>query len=303
MFIYTLLQTFIAQEHISSKRLWIVDNQCLTVAYKSMVKRNRFIIKLVANPRSEVIKGGEKILIVYFLSIEIPVWVLLFALGVSSDREVIDLIDYQHDDVGVKNILFASIHDADERFEGFRKGRQALDEIDRLVKDSRFPPAESIEECLSTYLFPNIKGLKRKARFVAYMVKCLLLANIGRRRRDNRDDFRNKRLELAGELLERELKVHIGHARKHMAKVLQRDLYGDRIIRPIEHYLDASIITNGLQRAFSTGAWSHAFKRMERIAGVVATLGRTNPLQTVAEMRRTRQQVQYTGKVGDARYP
>jgi DNA-directed RNA polymerase-4/5 subunit 2 len=88
-----------------------------------------------------------------------------------------------------------------------------------------------------------------------------------------------------------------------MGKALQRDLYGDRDVRQIEHYLDASIITNGLQRAFSTGAWTHPFKRMERISGVVATLGRTNPLQTMAELRRTRQQVQYTGKVGDARYP
>jgi len=171
------------------------------------------------------------------------------------------------------------------------------------IKGVQFPLAESIDECLNMYVFPNIKGLKRKARYLAYMVKVLLLAYTGRRKTDNRDDFRNKRLELAGELLEREIKVHFAHARKRMGKALQRDLYGDREVRQIEHYLDASIITNGLQRAFSTGAWTHPFKRMERISGVVATFGRTNPLQTMAELRRTRQQVQYTGKVGDARYP
>lgn len=88
-----------------------------------------------------------------------------------------------------------------------------------------------------------------------------------------------------------------------MSKVLQKDLYGDRDVRPIEHYLDASIVTNGLSRAFSSGAWSHPFKRMERISGVVANLGRTNPLQTMVDLRKTRQQVLYTGKVGGARYP
>nr|GLL19830.1 DNA-directed RNA polymerases IV and V subunit 2 [Ipomoea trifida] len=42
---------------------------------------------------------------------------------------------------------------------------------------------------------------------------------------------------------------------------------------------------------------------MERVSGVVANLRRTNPLQMTADMRKTRQQVSYTGKVGDARYP
>lgn len=68
----------------------------------------------------------------------------------------------------------------------------------------------------------------------------------------NRDDFRNRRLELAGELREQEVRVHIANARKRMIKVLQRDLYGDHTVLPIKYYLDASIITNGLQRAFST---------------------------------------------------
>ncbi|KAF2313023.1 hypothetical protein GH714_008799 [Hevea brasiliensis] len=73
-------------------------------------------------------------------------------------------------------------------------------------------------------------------------------------------------------------------------------------MRPIEHYLDASIVTNGLSRSFSSGAWSHPYKRMERMSGVVANLGPTNPLQTMVDLRKTRQQVQYTVKVGGARY-
>lgn len=265
--------------------------------------RSRLIIKLEGKTISEDIKGGEKVLNVYFLSVKIPLWILFFAFGVSSDKEAIQLIDYGQDDVDVQNILFASIRDADEACEGFRRNFAARSHMDLLVKGSQFPPTETIEECLALYAFPNIKGMNRKARFLAYMVKCLLLGYTGRRKCENRDDFKNKRLDLAGELLDRELRVHIAHARKRLSKVLQRDLYGDREIRLIEHYLDASIITNGLQRAFSTGAWAHPYKRTERISGVIANLGRTNPLQTMAEMRRTRQQVQYTGRVGDARYP
>ncbi|XP_021277437.1 DNA-directed RNA polymerases IV and V subunit 2-like [Herrania umbratica] len=294
---------FIAQEQISMKRLWISNSQGWTIAYRSEVKRNRLIIRLVENSKVEYIKGGEKVLTVYFLSTEIPVWVLFFALGVSSDKEVVNLIDYESNDSSITNILFASIRNADGKCYKFCRGTNAIDYVGKLVKDTRFPPEEGIEECLSTYLFPTLRSFKQKARFLGYMVKCLLQAYTGRLKCDNRDDFRNKRLELAGELLERELKVHIAHARRRMAKTLQRDLYADRTVRPIEHYLDASIVTNGLSRAFSTGAWSHPYKRMERISGVVANLGRANPLQTMVDLRKTRQQVQYTGKVGDARYP
>lgn len=285
------------------RRLLISNSQGWTIAYKSEIKRNRLIVRLVEQSKVEGIGGGDKVLAVYFLSMEIPIWVLFFALGVSSDKEIIELIDYRAEEANILNIFFASIHDADNKCEDFRIHNNALNHLNKLIKSTIFPPGESVEECINMYMFPSLHGSKQKARFLGYMVKCLLQAYTGRRKCDNRDNFRNKRLELAGELLKRELKVHINHARRRMIKLLQRDLYPDRTMHQIDYYLDASIVTNGLSRAFSTGAWSHPFRRMERISGVVATLGRTNPLQTMVELRRTRQQVQYTGKVGDARYP
>lgn len=295
-------KTFIAQEQICLRRLWVSNIPTWSVAYREVIKRRRVYIKLVEAPILEQVSSGEKVLTVYFSVTEIPIWILFFALGVSSDREVVDLIDCDIDDSRIANMLVASIRDADKKCNGFHKGDKALREVESLFRQCKFPPGESIEECFNCYLFPNISGLKRKARFLGYMVKCLLEAYTGKRKVDNRDDLKNKRLELAGELLERELRVHIKHAERRMVKALQKDLYGERL-RPIEHYLDASIITNGLSRAFSTGAWSHPYKKMERTAGVVAMLRRTNPLQTMADMRKTRQQVSYTGKVGDARYP
>ncbi|KAE8709053.1 DNA-directed RNA polymerases IV and V subunit 2 [Hibiscus syriacus] len=219
---------------ISLKRLWISNVQGWTVAYRSEVKRNRLIIRLVENSKIEHIQEGEKILTIYFLSIEIPVWILFFALGVVSDKEVVDLIGYGSYDSGISNILFVSIQDADWKRRNFREGKNALKHLDKLRKETRFPAEEGAEECL---------------------------------RSDNRDDLRNKRLEMADELLQRELKLQMGS---------------------LEH----SLLEHGL-----------ILKRMERVSGVVANLGRANPLQTMIDLRKTRQQVSYTGKVGDARYP
>ncbi|XP_050230997.1 DNA-directed RNA polymerases IV and V subunit 2-like [Mercurialis annua] len=295
-------KVFIAQEQMCLKRLWVSNKQGWTVSYRSEVKRNRLIVRLAGlseNEDSNVEKNG---LNVFFMSANIPLWILFFALGVSSDKEIIDLIGHNSNDSRIVNIYFASIRYADETCERFRKGKEALDYVNKQIRGTLFPPGES-EDCFELYLFPSLRGLRQKARFLGYMVKCLLQSYIGQRKFDNRDSFKNKRFELASELLERELRVHIAHLRRRMTKALQKDLYGDRDVRPIEHYLDASIVTNGLSRAFSTGGWSHPYKKMERISGVVANLGRANPLQTMVDLRKTRCQVQYTGKVGDARFP
>ncbi|BAB02021.1 DNA-dependent RNA polymerase II [Arabidopsis thaliana] len=295
-------KVFIAQEQMCTKRLWI-SNSPWTVSFRSETKRNRFIVRLSENEKAEDYKIMEKVLTVYFLSTEIPVWLLFFALGVSSDKEAMDLIAFDGDDASITNSLIASIHEADAVCEAFRCGNNALTYVEHQIKSTKFPPAESVDDCLRLYLFPCLQGLKKKARFLGYMVKCLLSAYAGKRKCENRDSFRNKRIELAGELLEREIRVHLAHARRKMTRAMQKQLSGDGDLKPIEHYLDASVITNGLNRAFSTGAWSHPFRKMERVSGVVANLGRANPLQTLIDLRRTRQQVLYTGKVGDARHP
>ncbi|CAA3024170.1 DNA-directed RNA polymerases IV and V subunit 2 [Olea europaea subsp. europaea] len=257
-------------------------------------------MKLV--PKVEQFMGGEKFMTVYFAVIEIPIWIMFFALGSQNDREIVNLIRLGTEDCAITNVLLASIHDADKQCEGFRKSDKAILHIEKLIKSCQFPTKESIEECISNYLFPNLKSIQQRARFLANMVKYLLEGYTGSRKADRRDDFRSKRLELYGELPERELRVHIKHAERRMVRAMQRDLYRDQDVQSIEHYMDASIITNDLSRAFSTEAWLHPFKRMERISGVVVTLRQTNPLQTTVDTRKTRQLVSYTRRVGDARY-
>lgn len=297
-------KTFIAQEQLGLNRVWVAGSPNWRVQYRSVHKRKRVYVKLADTPKVEDIGGGAQVITVYIMSLmDIPIWILFFALGVTTDKKVVDLIDADIKDGNIVNILIASIHHADQTCDEFRKGQNSLNFVDQLLKTSKFPPKEPVKDCIDNYLFPNIIGFSRKARYLGYMVKCLLEGYTGRRKVDNKDDFRNKRLELAGELLERELKIHLRHAEMRMVKSMQRDLYPGRDMHQMDHYLDAAIITNGLSRAFSTGSWSHPYKNMEKTSGVVAMLRRANPLQMIADMRRTRQQVLYAGKAGDARYP
>ncbi|KAG5245736.1 DNA-directed RNA polymerase family protein [Salix suchowensis] len=206
------------------KVLWISNSQDWTVSYNFEVKRNKLIVRLKRKASCVLLVDRD------------PDMDIIFSLGVRSDNEVIDLIDYASNNASIVNIFF----------------------------------------CISV---PRLNSRRHKARFLGYMVKCLLEAYTGHRKCDNRDSFRNQRFKLASELLERELKVHVSYVLRCMTKALQRDLYGNHV----------SIVTNGLTRALGHGVL--LFKWMERVYGVVGNLGRANPLQTMIDLRKTRQQV------------
>uniref|UniRef100_A0ACD5UFI6 Uncharacterized protein n=1 Tax=Avena sativa TaxID=4498 RepID=A0ACD5UFI6_AVESA len=295
-------KVFIAQEQKCLTRIWVADRPYWTVSYLSEIKKRKIYIKLIDSTKNNDL-SGSKIIEISFLYANMPIWLMFFALGISSDKEAFEMIDMGDCDASVINAISATISESDELCEGFRKTDKARQYVDDLVKSQKFPPEESFDEYVAKNLFPGIRGNRNKAYFLGYMVKCLLMAFTRRRKCDNKDDFRNKRLELPGELLARELRAHLRHAERLMVKALQRDLNSDRELEFPAQYLDASIITNGINRAFATGSWCHPFKRNERCSGIVATLRRTNPLQMMSDLRKSRQQVAYAGKAGDARYP
>ncbi|KAJ1267478.1 hypothetical protein BS78_07G059400 [Paspalum vaginatum] len=297
-FIKGMEKVFIAEEQRCLSRIWVKDRPSWDAAYSSRIKRETIHVKLVHSKHSE----SCKVINIFFLGTIIPIWVVFFALGVSSDKEAFDMIDILDCDASIVNIMSSTVKESQEECEGFRAPGRARQYVDKLIRKSKFPPEESFDEYVRKYMFPGITVIRRKALFLAYMVKSLLMAYSGNRKCDNKDDFRNKRLDLACQLLHRELWVHVMSAKRRMVKLMQRDLSADGNLQDLRRYVDASIISNGLNRAFSTGSWRHPYKR-ERCSGVVATLRRANPLQMMSDLRKTRQWFVYSGTTGDARYP
>ncbi|KAG8093324.1 hypothetical protein GUJ93_ZPchr0012g19806 [Zizania palustris] len=290
-------KVFVAEEQRCLSRVWINDSPIWDACYLSEIQREKIYVKLVDSK-----DGFRKVINLSFLGITIPIWIMFFSLGVSSDKEAYDMINIQECDASLVNLISATIIESHEQCDDFRVGGRASQYVDNLIRKTKFPPKESFDEYIDRYMFPDVSGNRGKALFLGYMVRCLLMAYSGKRKCDNKDDFRNKRLDLACELLRRELWVHVKHAERRMVKVMQRDLSADGDLQDLECYVDSSIVTNGLNRAFSTGSWRHPYKR-ERCSGIVATLRRTNPLQMMSDLRKTRQWVAYSGKAGDARYP
>jgi DNA-directed RNA polymerase III subunit RPC2 len=144
--------------------------------------------------------------------------------------------------------------------------------------------------------------LRGKAAFVALMMRRVLLAADDTRLVDDRDYYGNKRLELAGELLnllfEDLFKIQNATLKKNIEKSLEKQYHTQQF--DAIHLVRPDLITSGLVRAISTGNWSVKRFKMER-SGVTAVLSRLSFIAALGMMTRITSQFEKTRKISGPR--
>lgn len=153
---------------------------------------------------------------------EINVMVLFRALGIESDREIIEMCTYDVTDYHMIELLRASlevcINDNDDFETKIQTQENAIDylitKMKVVKKYTESNPKTKIEqkklhlmELLKTSLLPHIKGspsnpYREKAYYLGYMVNKLLVLQLKRVSVDNRDAYTKKRVDNIRELLE-----------------------------------------------------------------------------------------------------
>jgi len=133
----------------------------------------------------------------------VPLFILMRALGVVSDKDIIKtclLTDLDDEIENNKNpyidLFIPSVHDAYKFF----NQQNALEFIAELTKRGT---VSSVIEILSDYFLPHVGELNflDKAYFLGYMVNRLLKVYTKEEKPTDRDNFRFKRVELSGSLL------------------------------------------------------------------------------------------------------
>ena len=127
----------------------------------------------------------------------VPLFILMRALGVESDKEIIDYCLLNQDKYkSYVELFIPSVHNAGKVF----NQTVALKYIATLTKGKTVPHALEI---LSDYLLPHIGEMNflDKAYFVGHMVKELLRVYTNNTKPTDRDSFKFKRVELPGTLM------------------------------------------------------------------------------------------------------
>ena len=133
----------------------------------------------------------------------VPLFILMRALGVISDKDIIQTCLLTNLDDEIENnknpyidLFIPCVHDANKIF----NQQNALEFIAELTKRGA---VQGVIEILSDYFLPHIGEMNflEKAYFVGYMVNRLLKVYTKEEKPTDRDNFRFKRVELTGSLV------------------------------------------------------------------------------------------------------
>ena len=120
------------------------------------------------------------------------------------------------------------------------------------------------QEVLDKDLFPHCRTKIQKLYFLGYMVKKLIQCKLGLNAPDDRDNYKNKRIDLVGTLLNNLFRNYFNKLVKDMQKQIVREIKNGSW-RSTDNYMNIinetniykivkpTTIENGLKRALSTG--------------------------------------------------
>ncbi|CAL5865991.1 uncharacterized protein PFLUO_LOCUS198 [Penicillium psychrofluorescens] len=306
---------------------FIVNGTEKVILVQEQLSKNRIIVE--TDPKKEIVQASvtsssnerkSKSYIILkkdrlhvkhnVLSEDIPIVVLLKAMGVHTDQEILLLVtgtdELYQDDFAIN---FEEAHNI-----GVFTQQQALEWIGSRIKINRKQMAyrrthvqeavEAIASVIISHIEVKDMNFRPKAIYVAHMARRVLMAKNDPTLVDDRDYLGNKRLELAGQLLallfEDMFKKFCFDIKMNIDKVLNKRNRAEQFDAWSVVSMHGNHITHGMNRAISTGNWSLKRFRMER-AGVTHVLSRLSYIAALGMMTRISSQFEKTRKVSGPR--
>ena len=233
-----------------------------------------------------------------YLPGEIPLVVLLRALGLATDQEIVTKISKDNnfqmmiaDDIqvseeelnkfidqsvirnGTKDEVRQELQDAAIKYIGNRVAKN-------MPKDYRYKRAKDV---VNRYLLPHM-GTEEdkcydKAFYLAEMTEMLLEVIEEKRKPHDKDHYTNKRLRVSGDLMEDLFRVAFTNLTRDMSYQLERSLSRGKELS-IKQAVRSDVLTENIKHAIATGNW------VGGRAGVSQLLDRTSYMGTLSHLRR-----------------
>jgi len=235
---------------------------------------------------------------------KIPIIIVFRALGYARDQNILELICYDFGDKQMLEILRPSLDEA--KF--IRTQDVALDYIGRRGTAAGTPKEERIRwarEVLQKETLGHM-GIEEfcetnKAFFFGYMVNRLCQAILGRREPDDRDNFGNKRLDIAGPLMANLFRLHWLRMNKMATKMVKKHLqsgtHKEFDLRFL--YDNGEMVSRGMKYSLATGNWGTPDNVKK--TGVAQILQRLTFASTLSHLRRLNTPLGRDGKLAKPR--
>ncbi|GAM83673.1 hypothetical protein ANO11243_016610 [Dothideomycetidae sp. 11243] len=303
------------QEKVILIQEQLSKNRVIVESFKGIIQAS--VTSHTANVKTKtyvLLKKGQLVLKHNSLNEDIPVVIVLRAMGMQSDQELLNLV--AGNDMSYQDEFSVNLEEAHRL--GIFTQEQALDYIGARVKPDRMGAGsftvqkksyrQQAVEKLANTIIPHVTvtdmNFKPKALYISFMARRVLMAIQDPRAIDDRDYVGNKRLELAGSMLallfEDLFKDFNRMIRASIDKVLKRPNRTQPVSLSIHVPMHEARITQGMERAISSGNWTLKRFRMDR-AGVTHVLSRLSYISALGMMTRITSQFEKTRKVSGPR--
>jgi DNA-directed RNA polymerase beta subunit len=311
----------ISQERMSENRPFVFRNnrqatkECEVIEVKSIGPDNDQVPKTNAVRVMYHPKNPQILLLRATLprmKAPIPLFIIFRALGVTADKEIMDLILGPEGDSTFDMIFNESIAEAAH----IHTKEEAIDTLTSYIKtwSSRggMKPHEMVKDVLAEELFPHIGSVDKefdKACFLAHMTRKVLWVMTGRIPNDDRDSYPNKRVDLPGFLLANLFRTHFSTMLvKDIKTFLAKEIHSGswKATGNFEEILNISNIhkviksTNlevGLKTCLATGNFGSAKAGGPSKNGVSQVVNRLNYMAYISHMRRVSTPIEKAGKL------
>jgi len=248
---------------------------------------------------------------------DVPAFVLFRALGLHSDKEIVQFIVYDIESpLGrlMLNELKGSIDDADHVLTPL----QALEYMSRHLNITGYPKEQMckidfriniVRDILKKEFLPHVgEDYTKKALYLGYMIHKLIRCYLGHLPLDDRDSYINKRVDTPGILLANLFRQYYGKLIRDMKNMIYREI-GSGPWKATNEFIDvvngnniykilkSTTIEAGLRYSLATGNWGLRNNTNKTKQGVAQVLNRLTYNATLSHLRRINTPMEKTGKL------
>jgi DNA-directed RNA polymerase beta subunit len=312
----------VSQDRICENKTHVFTNNKLTayshIAEIRSVAENKFGVPKTTTLKlsSKSTQYGKYIRVnIHHIKHDIPIFILFRALGIESDKQILEYIVYDVNDPANEMIMKELVGTIDEA-NGVICSRDAFEYMSKYLHINGYPKEmvtnkhhrlNIMKTILEKEFLPHVGAdFRKKALYLGYMVNKLIHCYLGLWDMDDRDSYINKRVDSPGVLMSNLFRQYFGKMVKDMKNMIQKELNSgswksqgkfSNIINKVNVYkiIKSTVIESGLKFALATGNWG--IKNNKNKQGVAQVLNRMTYNASLSHLRRINTPIEKTGKL------
>jgi len=250
-----------------------------------------------------------------FLRSEVPVFVMFRALGIISDKEIINHIVYDMDKEKNERIISELMACCEDSCDITTQEQAENVLIKIMIGANKNNENEENRRLLRNNLIndflPHVgKNYRRKALYIGYIIRKMIRIYLGYDTYDNRDSYINKRVDTPGILMSNLFRQCYGKMTKELKSAIEKELglWRGNSNTPISNiisdisitrFFKQSLLESWIKYSLSTGNWGiksmGTFQNIKQ--GVSQVLNRMSYASTLSHLRRINTAMEKNGKL------